>query len=241
MSRLALGAREKRVISMARPAHHAAIRPIRDRADPVSAIAPTATSARSGRLARHRQAALASAAMLSATAICLSIASGTSARAANVEWSGTGSWFADTNWKLLPDGTPVIPTSKDLVFVYKPGPAIDKPGAVARELLVTGGGDGSFVVTAGGTLTTDRARLGVNFNNFGTATITGAGATWNAGWLTLGDNDGAGIVMVSNGGKLTARDVMISRSNSPAGSSVTVTGKGSEWISENVYLGNTTS
>ena len=167
--------------------------------------------------------------MISATAVCLSIASAASARAETVEWIGTGNWFTAANWKTIPDGDPILPDINDNVFIYRTGPVIDKPGAFSDNLVVAGP-NGSFAITAGGILVTSTsASLGVGINTSGTATVTGDGATWDSiKALSLGSGGGVGHLVVSNGGKVNANDVVLGAGAAAADSTIPVSGRSSE-------------
>ncbi|CAI9416378.1 hypothetical protein ANOBCDAF_03706 [Pleomorphomonas sp. T1.2MG-36] len=98
--------------------------------------------------------------------------------------------------------------------------------------------EGILSVTSG-TVHNVNGVLAAGTDSTGTATITGASSSWiNTGRLTVGGS-GVGTLTVSAGGDVTSVDSVIGQATSAAGSSVTVTGTGSTWISTGtLFVGN---
>lgn len=202
----------------------------------ISMLAPNAHTFRNVYPSQQRKSWLTSAAIACAAAASLSIASGTSATADNIDWVGSGSWFNDNNWRTNPDNDKIVPDENDTAYVSQTGPIVDAAGAVSRDLVVSGP-SGSLTVIAGGTLTTaNEAKIGANLHNVGIVTVTGQGAAWNiSGDVKIGELDGTGTVLVSNGGKVSSEGTVYLGA-AHTDSSVTVTGKGSEWYSADDFL-----
>jgi len=170
---------------------------------------------------------LAGIAILPATAMM----GGTDARAANIDWTGSGNWFNAQNWQIQPRRQNQQPGAGDNVYIYNPGPIIDKPGAAANTLTVTGP-NGSFSIVSGGTLTVgNQTILGNGGDNYGNATVSGKGSLWTANRITFGSIRGVGSATVSDGGKVVAQSTILSPY-----SSLTITGAGSEWKSGNTIM-----
>ncbi|PPE78672.1 hypothetical protein C3941_16600, partial [Kaistia algarum] len=206
-------------------------RPFQHRADFTSINLPRLRQ--DGWLGHHRRSLLTGAAILSATAIVMVMAS-TAARAGNIQWIGDGSWSDPSNWKLLPGGEHVLPGGGDYVFIHSKGANVDSPGAYARTLTVSGS---SLTVSSGGTLgLEDYVYLGRGENTFGAATVTGKGAVLSASNVSLGWDKSNGTLLVSDGGKVNSGVSLDS-----GGSLLTITGAGSELKGEYIrlYHGNT--
>ncbi|MFC5515335.1 autotransporter domain-containing protein, partial [Kaistia terrae] len=203
-------------------------RPIQHR--PISMRVSSKGLRQDGRLTRHRRSLLTGAAVLPAAALCLLMA-GTAARAENIQWIGQGDWSDAENWQVLPNGAHVLPGENDNVFIYTRGPNVNAADAFTRQLTISGA-NSSLTVSPGGTLTTTYgAYLGRGTNTVGKATVSGAGAVWNADTIFFGADGGSGTVTVSDGGKINGGIDL-----SAAGSLLTVTGAGSEVNSDFIRL-----
>ncbi|QDS97545.1 beta strand repeat-containing protein [Adhaeretor mobilis] len=94
---------------------------------------------------------------------------------------------------------------------------------------------GLLVVQNSGTLSQSqpftRTIIGDQANEFGTATVTGAGSTWtnnnNSGYFIVG-NSGTGVLNIEDGGVVTTRDGTLGSATGAMGTA-TVTGAGSTW------------
>ena len=123
------------------------------------------------------------------------------------------------------------------------GGAFNSTGDLYVGFAGTGGSsqtasEGVLSVTSG-TVHNVNGVLAAGTDSTGTATITGASSSWiNTGRLTVGGS-GVGTLTVSAGGDVTSVDSVIGQATSAAGSSVTVTGTGSTWISTGtLFVGN---
>jgi T5SS/PEP-CTERM-associated repeat protein len=103
-------------------------------------------------------------------------------------------------------------------------------------------GAGTITVEGGGSVISDvDSRVGLNPSASGTVIVTGAGSTWiNGRDLAVGD-EGPGILEISAGGAVSARDTYIGLQNiGPrlGTGTVTVDGSGSTWTNtRDLYVG----
>jgi len=96
--------------------------------------------------------------------------------------------------------------------------------------------DGSLMVDGGSILTSSQARMGYTAGVNGTATVTGAGSTWNAGNLRAGWS-GNGTVNINNGGVVNGALAMLGYQATASGT-VTVDGSGSMLsLTNSLYMG----
>lgn len=90
-------------------------------------------------------------------------------------------------------------------------------------------GDGeTFVIQNGGTASTGGALLGVEFDRSGSATVTGAGSTWDTGELRVGQA-WSGSLLVAHGATVTSTQGYVASSSSSGVGEATVIGAGSLW------------
>ncbi|MEN3931296.1 autotransporter outer membrane beta-barrel domain-containing protein [Microvirga sp. W0021] len=107
---------------------------------------------------------------------------------------------------------------------------------------------GSLIITNGGTVSTaGDATLGDTIRmpgpgdwpestGNGTATVTGSGSRWDIGGeITVGE-EGNGILIISEGGRVSSGYSYLGSSSGSTGA-VTVTGTGSQWNNEELYVG----
>ena len=74
----------------------------------------------------------------------------------------------------------------------------------------TAGATGSLTVMNGSTVTNQNGFVGNGAGSSGTATVSGAGSSWvNLGSLSVGVNGGSGLLVVNNGGTVTAQTITI--------------------------------
>ena len=82
--------------------------------------------------------------------------------------------------------------------------------------------DGSMTIDLASGVINDRGYLGYDTGVTGTATVTGAGSTWNSSYLNVGYS-GSGTLNITDGGAVSSADASIGNGT------VTVTGPGSTW------------
>jgi T5SS/PEP-CTERM-associated repeat protein len=84
--------------------------------------------------------------------------------------------------------------------------------------------------------------IGDGFGSNGLVSVSGAGSSWTHQWLLTVGGDGSGMLMISDGGRVTSNGGVIADGSGfflTGTSSVTVTGIGSEWINSGVVtVGN---
>jgi outer membrane autotransporter protein len=98
----------------------------------------------------------------------------------------------------------------------------------ATQLRIGIGGVGTMTVNAGESVTNDTASIGHDLNGIGTATISGANATWtNSGDLLVG-RLGNGTLFILDGGYVSSDTGFIGEDTGSQGA-VTVSGEGSIW------------
>jgi T5SS/PEP-CTERM-associated repeat protein len=118
----------------------------------------------------------------------------------------------------------------------------------ANDQLIVGlVGSGAVNITSGGQLNTtnDLTHFGYTAGSNGIVVIDGAGSAWNdtSSGLVVGGNDGSiaggnGTITVRNGGALNTGDVVLGNdSTNTSRGTVTVTGLGSSWTANNVFVG----
>jgi T5SS/PEP-CTERM-associated repeat protein len=74
----------------------------------------------------------------------------------------------------------------------------------------TGSGAGSMAITNGATVTNQNGFVGNGAGSSGAVTVSGNGSSWlNLGNLSVGINGGSGLVVVNNGGTVTAQVLTI--------------------------------
>lgn len=102
-------------------------------------------------------------------------------------------------------------------------------------------GTGILTIEDGGSVSSgSNVSIGTSNGSSGTATVTGAGSTWNSSGLLIVANSGTGILNISDGGSVSNTGGHIGNSNGSSGE-VTVTGEGSLWTNTgNLILGGTT-
>lgn len=100
---------------------------------------------------------------------------------------------------------------------------------LSGHLRIGSGGTGDLQVLGGGTVSSDFSVLGM-FGGTGSATIDGAGSAWDAGTTLNVGMAGTGTLNVSNGGRLSAKNIGVSvklgnglPSDVPGSGSITVT------------------
>ncbi|MCC7086335.1 MAG: hypothetical protein IT427_15140 [Pirellulales bacterium] len=87
-------------------------------------------------------------------------------------------------------------------------------------------GDGSILVTGGGSLSSTGAGLGEGSTSSGTVTVTGAGSTWSSSGTIIVGSTGLGAMSIQSGGSVTTGGALIRGLNSGSGQ-VLVAGAGS--------------
>ena len=145
---------------------------------------------------------------------------------AQTNWTGATStdWFTGGNWT-----TGVVPTSGTIFLnTITPNPTVVSGGAGAGDILEVL--NGALTIQNNGTLNLSvGADIGEFVGSQGTATVTGAGSTWNnSGLLSIG-TIGAGELIIGNGGTVSNTNGFIAFATGSQGT-VTVTGTGSSWI-----------
>ena len=145
---------------------------------------------------------------------------------AQTNWTGATStdWFIGGNWN-----TGVVPTSGTIFLnTITPNPTVVSGGAAAGDILEVL--SGALTIQNNGTLNLSvGADIGEFVGSQGTATVTGAGSTWNnSGLLSIGTN-GKGELIIGNGGTVSNTNGLIAFATGSQGT-VTVTGAGSSWI-----------
>jgi T5SS/PEP-CTERM-associated repeat protein len=94
-------------------------------------------------------------------------------------------------------------------------------------LTVGNSGNGTLLITDGGSLTSSGTAIGEGFAASGTATVTGSGSTWND-LSTIVGTTGPGALAIQNGGTMTSGSALIRGLNNGSGQ-VLVAGAGSTW------------
>jgi T5SS/PEP-CTERM-associated repeat protein len=98
-------------------------------------------------------------------------------------------------------------------------------------------GNGNVTVEAGGQITSWGAILGENLSSHGTAKVTGSGSVWTLSGLNLGSFDNSsGTLTVEAGGHVNSSDSTLGLNGGTSGT-VTVTGAGSMWTTNTLYVG----
>lgn len=163
----------------------------------------------------------------------------TPAAAANDFWTGTTSpdWFAGANWNL---GAP--PTAGDNTYIDTTASnATLISGATASSNSVTVGLNniGMLTIANSGILNSGQGLVGRQAGSTGTATVTGAGAIWNAQGVAVGF-DGTGTLSILNGGAvMSAAGYSVALGNSLGSSGVvTVDGTGSTLSGASFVVGD---
>ncbi|MDR3508063.1 MAG: autotransporter-associated beta strand repeat-containing protein [Caulobacteraceae bacterium] len=177
------------------------------------------------------------------------------------DWTGTAgdlNWSTAANWN--PATVPTASTAVTINNGSTASPVvISSAGAVASgvdvgstagttgALSVTGAGAltvtnsayltvgdygaGTLTVSGGGHVTSTVSILANNGGSSGTATVTGAGSQWTAGYLYLAADNAVANLTVSAGGTLTALTGMDIADFAAGGSgTLTVTGAGSSFV-----------
>ncbi|HVJ33182.1 MAG TPA: autotransporter domain-containing protein [Terriglobia bacterium] len=129
----------------------------------------------------------------------------TAGRAADIDWNGSVSTDYNTagNWN---GGT--VPTTTDNINIgVAPGnsqPVISGTNVAVGTVNIGNAGDGSMVISNGGTLTSNSGTIGYDVNSTGAVTVTGAGSNWTLnGTFGIGALSG-GQLTISNGGSVLA-------------------------------------
>ncbi|MER9137988.1 autotransporter outer membrane beta-barrel domain-containing protein [Mesorhizobium sp. M0830] len=176
---------------------------------------------------RHMASVSSLALMLGAAGI---VATTLPASAADVTWTGAIStdWFDPGNW------TPVaVPGATDYanLTTLTPNPTVIS-GANANGLVVFVGrnaGDvGSLAILNGGTLSDSQGYLGTFVGSTGTATVDGAGSSWNSIDDFYVSYQGVGTLTISNGGSVNNVNGFLGDYYDSLGTA-TVDGTGSTW------------
>ncbi|MER8752502.1 autotransporter outer membrane beta-barrel domain-containing protein [Mesorhizobium sp. M1050] len=176
---------------------------------------------------RHMASVSSLALMLGAAGI---VATTLPASAADVTWTGAIStdWFDPGNW------TPVaVPGATDYANLntLTPNPTVIS-GANANGLVVFVGrnaGDvGSLAILNGGTLSDSQGYLGTFVGSTGTATVDGAGSSWNSIDDFYVSYQGVGTLTISNGGSVNNVNGFLGDYYDSLGTA-TVDGTGSTW------------
>ncbi|GAU86300.1 extracellular serine protease precursor [Bosea sp. BIWAKO-01] len=104
------------------------------------------------------------------------------------------------------------------------------------DLYVGWSAAGRLTIENGGTASNVTGYVGNASNGSGTVTVTGAGSTWsNTGELHVG-NSGTGTLTIADGGKVTSTLFAYVGSLSGSTGTVTVTGAGSRWSSDDAIV-----
>jgi T5SS/PEP-CTERM-associated repeat protein len=145
---------------------------------------------------------------------------------AQTNWTGATStdWFTGSNWN-----TGVVPTSGTIFLnTITPNPTVVSGAAAAGDILEVQ--NGAITIQNNGTMNLSvGADVGESVGSQGTATVTGAGSTWNnSGLLSIGTN-ATGELTIGNGGTVSNTNGFIAFATGSQGT-VTVTGAGSSWI-----------
>ncbi len=145
---------------------------------------------------------------------------------AQTNWTGATStdWFTGSNWN-----TGVVPTSGTILLnTITPNPTVVSGAAAAGDVFEVQ--NGALTIQNNGTINLSvGADVGEFVGSQGTATVTGAGSTWNnSGLLSIGTN-GTGELTIGNGGAVSNTNGFIAFATGSQGA-VTVTGSGSSWI-----------
>ena len=150
-------------------------------------------------------------------------------------WQGsTSDWSTASNW--LPSAVPTAATNVTIGSGGTVSPIIAGGIAAAGIVKIGAAGAGaSLGVSSGATFTHSSTTLGDLAGQVGSATVSGAGTTWNGQYLYAGYN-GTGVFTLSGGA--TANIALFATSGMLAGSSgtVTLTGAGTTWNSPNGHI-----
>jgi T5SS/PEP-CTERM-associated repeat protein len=106
------------------------------------------------------------------------------------------------------------------------------------NLMVGAIGAGTLMIEAGGGVSSSSGTISSNAGSAGTVTVTGAGSTWTINFgLTVGRR-GSGSLTIADGGLVSNgfESVINDDSLAGSGSTVSVTGVGSRWISGNTLF-----
>lgn len=118
--------------------------------------------------------------------------------------------------------------SSGSVRVDGPGSALSISDPLGDDdLLIGHAGNGSLIVSNGGTVSNGDSYLGYAAGGNGSALVSGAGSTWQNSTLTVG-REGNGSLVVADGAKVTSTLGYIGHSAGSVGT-VFVTGAGSAW------------
>ncbi len=110
--------------------------------------------------------------------------------------------------------------------------------ANSGELRVGHNGHGTLSIESGGVVSNhDLAYIGASINGSGTVNVTGSGSQWaNSGELRVGEN-GHGTLSIESGGRYVSNGDAYLGWYSGSTGSLTVTGAGSEWSSNQLIVG----
>lgn len=104
-------------------------------------------------------------------------------------------------------------------------------GTTSGSLHIGQNGTGSLTIDSGGIVNAPRTYIGENTGAVGTASLSGAGSTWNAGELQVGSS-GHGTVDVSGGATFTGAAFIGPSLGGGGIGSVTLSGAGTTWVAQ---------
>ncbi|MGX1322485.1 T5SS/PEP-CTERM-associated repeat protein [Bradyrhizobium sp. USDA 377] len=109
---------------------------------------------------------------------------------------------------------------------------------LTNGLTVGGLGEGTLTVEDGSTVTSGGGIIGDQGFSIGTATVDGAGSTWDSGGLTIGNlSSSNGKLNIQNGGTVSSTAAIIGNTDGSTGAA-TVTGAASRWtLTSDLFVG----
>lgn len=150
-------------------------------------------------------------------------------------WQGsTSDWGTAANWS-----TNAVPGAATNVVIGTGGTVspVIASGTAAADIVKIGatGAGASLGVSSGATFTHNSATLGDLAGQTGSATVSGAGATWNSQYLYSGHR-GTGVFTLSGGAAATVSSFVTSGTFAGSSGTVTITGAGTRWNAANGHI-----